>query len=164
MGLMFLLSLLASCVGGVKVVDNYQLRSMPEGRLIEVSVSEQGMMAEPNYSYQVRLEADGTVSCVCYEHERSSYVKYSVGNQLLDSIREVIQEHKMYRYARSYYRTDVLDGTMWGFGARFDDAQSIYSGGSNAGPDDNGVSVIRTMCKEAVEQGVFLNLCDREGN
>ena len=136
---------------------------MPSSQLTEVRISSHGMMVQPNYSYRVKLEQDGTVTCVYFDHSRYGYVCCRVRAELLDEMRVVIESHKMYKYDRIYTNPNVLDGESWKFDAVFEDGQCLSSFGSNAWPRDNGFDVLREMCAEAVTSGVYLSLANEQG-
>lgn len=81
--------------------------------------------------------------CLAY-YEKGLTV--SVDSTLLDSIKNVIVEHKMQNYKDTYRPPfEVLDGYSWHYRARFDDGTSLYSSGYNSRPNDDGLNIINTM-------------------
>ena len=108
--------------------------SMPEGRLIEVEYSEHGTMAFPNKYYRVEADADGSY-WLTHVSQEGDTTRVPVGTRLLYDLRNVIERDRLYSL-ESHYRTkmQVMDGESWRFYARFDDKNSISSGGENAWP------------------------------
>lgn len=148
---------------GCAVTEGHHLFAcMPGGRLVSLSVSAQGTMMQPHYSYKVEL-SDSIVTCAYFDHSRNCYAINQVEASLLDSLRQVIERHKMYSYAESYHNPHVLDGDSWGFSAYFSDGKSISSHGSNAGPRNNGCSTLASLCKEALKHSTYISRCDSEG-
>ena len=69
----------------------------------------------------------------------------------------IIEEEKMYAYKERYRPPmEVLDGESWGFSARFADGSSIYTSGSNAWPEGNGLGRIQSYMIELVQDGVLI--------
>lgn len=153
--------LAGSAFAGIR--RNKHKTMMPNSQLTEVRILSYGMIAQPLYSYRVKSEKDGTVTCAYFDQSRNCYVRCRVKAELLDEMRAVIESHKMHRYKRLYTNPDVLDGISWKFEVIFADGQSLYSSGSNAWPRDNGCEILRDMCAEAVASGVYLSLANEQG-
>lgn len=162
MGLLSLFSLSACAFGGKS--EGRNLRSMPSAELVSVSLSEHGMMSEPNYSFAVQRDSDQSLVCIAYRDEYHSYMKHRVEPSLLDSVRQIIDQQRMYGYRQHYYNPDVLDGESWSFHASFADGQAVSSSGSNASPGGHGLGQLYKLLSAAVSRGEVLCRCDREGH
>ena len=137
-------TLLSACLGGVLGLMSScgANAQMPKGELTSLSYTRSGMMA--GYEYEGRVEK--TDSGIIVKAMRESYgpsYQLTIDQKTLDKFRAIIEEEKMYEYKNRYEpAVRVLDGYMWSFFANFSDDQYISSGGSNAGPDGNGLGRI----------------------
>lgn len=118
---------------------------VPEAELESFSYSETSMSAFPDEDYEVKKLEDGRVQLSRLEKKHDGYREsYYVGPEVLDSIKQIMQEEKMMGY-KSHYQTlmDVRDGTMWSLTARFADGTYLSSGGYMSWPSGNGIKRVR---------------------
>ena len=117
---------------------------MPDSELVSVEYTVTGTMAGYQYYALVERQQDGVVMVKAMRKNYGELVEKRVDGKVLDDLRDIIKEHKMYAYKEHYRpRMQVLDGYMWSFHAAFADGKCISSGGSNAGPSDDGLETIR---------------------
>jgi len=130
-----------------------QKAAMPEGQLLSIEYTESGTMAGFKYEGHAEKQADGSVMLRVSSEAYGPLVEKRVGQEVLDSLRAIIEEEKMYEY-KSHYEPpfEVLDGEMWTFGAQFEGEQTIFSGGSNAWPAGNGLRRIRDYLDRLKEE------------
>lgn len=114
-----------------------------------------------------------SVFAIVFDIEEIKYRRYLIKQEgLMQELNDIFLENKMYKYKSSYNDPNVLDGDGWSFNAKFSglDEQgkkqklSISSGGSNAWPKGNGLSLIRDAMKRALEGAQYLFVCDEEGH
>lgn len=130
-------------------------KTMPEGELVSVEYTRSGTMA--GYQYEGRVEKDSTGAFVlrAMKEEYGPLFEKKIDIQTMNRFRQIIEEEKMYRYKEVYRPVfEVLDGWSWTFVSKFSDGSKIYSHGNNASPDDNGLSRIKSLMKELIEDGV----------
>lgn len=163
--IMSLMSLfLSSCFGGKK----------PVRPLVKLSYSYGSqMMPIPSTYYAVEQDSTG-IFATSFDRDANKYYRYKINDeQLMQKFTEVILEHKIYNYKDHYDNRNVLDGDHWGFHATFKDSTSscdsyeqdhISTGGSNAGPKDDGLKVLSKIFGEAMQTATLLYRCDREGD
>jgi len=145
---------------------------MPKLPLVEVYYSHGSQMNRfPQFCMTIRCEGD-SVCAICFDQERMGYVKYRINESgIMDTLRSVIEDNKMYQYKDHYNNKHVLDGSSWGFHARFSDNAEpapnkayLSSGGSNAGPRNNkGRSILESKMKAALKSAELLYSCNEEG-
>lgn len=126
--------------------------TMPEGRLLRVAYSYQGMMMEEFGNYDLQRTPDGNK--LTFRHF-SDEVTYEVSDTLFEAARRIIEEERMYEYD-SYYSLKmeerILDGDRWDFDAWFEGDKQISSGGRNVSPKGNGLHKISTLLRDAARQ------------
>jgi len=167
------LSIFSACaLGGPKATEEGK---MPKRPLISVYYSYGSQMhRNPDTRFTVkRDQEDGQIYCINYNRKEDRFELYHIADtSLMERINEVIREHKIYRYKRSYNNPDVLDGSSWGFEAQYGDSTStrdtywedrLRSGGSNAWPKDDGLKIIQGIVNEAMSAAEYLYPCDQEG-
>ncbi len=122
-----------------------QNATMPEGKLLSLEYTESGTMAGYTFEGSVTTMKDGRVRLRVSYNRYGPLVKKIVDAKVLDDLRQIIKEEKMYAY-KSHYQPmmEVLDGWGWSFHASFENEQSISSGGSNARPPGNGLGRIES--------------------
>lgn len=140
----------------------------PAGRLVSYEYGEYGMMAQPNRAFSIKLNDDKATATLVvsgmsdlllpgmnwddpiYEQRvMQGGDTITVPAATLDSIAHIILEHKMYNYEEHYDPPfEVMDGTSWHYQAQYDDETYLSSGGHEAGPGDNGMTVINDMLKK----------------
>lgn len=117
-------------------------RTMPEGRLTEYSYIVQGMMSRPLVSLNIKESPEGCILTCSTERDTCEHT-VKVGREVLENVRSLISEHKMYKYKEAYKsRFQILDGETWSFYAHFSDGPVLRSGGSNAWPANAGLFAI----------------------
>ncbi|MBO4826736.1 MAG: YARHG domain-containing protein [Prevotella sp.] len=120
-----------------------QKKHMPEGALLSIEYTRSGTMAGYEYEAHVDRQDNGSVLLrASYVNHGPLVVKY-VDESTLKELRDIIEEEKIYAYKDHYTPPfEVLDGYGWHLYARFENHESISTGGSNAGPDGNGLGRI----------------------
>lgn len=122
-----------------------QNATMPEGKLLSLEYTESGTMAGYTFEGSVVTMKDGTVRLRVSYERYGPLVKKTVDAKVLDDLKQIMKEEKMYAYKSSYQPIlEVLDGWGWSFHASFENHQYISSGGSNARPPGNGLSRIES--------------------
>lgn len=154
-------AVVVSCSGKRPLVGN----PAPVGKLTCYEYGESGMMAQPEHAFKITLNDDSATAMLVvsgandlllpgmsYDDEVFKKRLFEGGDTItvpatiLDSIAQVIIEHKMYNYEDNYTPPfEVSDGTQWHCYASYNDETWLSSGGSNAWPDDNGLSVINNI-------------------
>ena len=144
-----LISLISGWLGSVTVEGIFS--RMPKGELVWVEYTKSGTMACYIYYSEVELQKDGTVIVKSQKESCGEIIEKKVDPKVLTDLRNIIKEHKMYKY-KEHYRPyfQVLDGYSWTFSARFSDGTSISSSGSNAGPGGDGLHVLRDYMRGLV--------------
>ena len=127
-------------------------KTMPEGRLLRVTYSYQGMRMEMFSNFDLQRLPEG--SKLSFRHYNNE-VSYEVNDTLLDAARRIIEEEHMYEYD-SYYSMKmegrILDGDRWDFDAKFEGNQRISSGGRNASPKGDGLHKISKLLNDAARR------------
>lgn len=71
---------------------------------------------------------------------------------LLNAVQKVFEEHKMWEYKTGYYPPEeIRDGYSWNLSIVLDNGKVYHSHGNNAGPDDNGMSIIQDMLAQKIK-------------
>lgn len=113
-----------------------------------------------------------SVYAISFDRKVLKYGMYRVTEPgVMDTLRTVIEEHKMYRYDDHYLNKYVLDGDFWYYEAKFSDGaepepnrSSLSSSGSNAGPrNSQGLRVLPSKLRAIVQAAEFLYECDENG-
>ena len=134
--------LLASMLGTLTACG--QLATMPEGKLLNVEYTESGTMAGFQFEGRVNTGKNGVVRMEVSSESYGPVVKKKVNANVLDDLRKIIEEEKMYAYKENYQPSfEVLDGESWYFNAAFENDKYISSGGSNAWPAGDGLKRIK---------------------
>ena len=125
------------------------VRTMPQGKLLEVQNRYGGMMMEMVSNFKLsRKKEPAHLDFHFYNRELS----FEVSDTLFDAARRIIEEEKMYEYGESYTLEmdgmEILDGYHWGFSATFEDDR-IESSGSHVMPDGNGLNRLSALLREA---------------
>ena len=135
-------------------VEKKELPTMPEGRLLRVTYSYQGMMMEEFGNYDLQRHTDGKPSTLSFRY-RGDDVSYVVSDTLFDAARRIIEEERMYEYD-SYYSLKmderILDGYRWDFDAWFEGDKCISTGGHHVSPKGDGLNKISTLLRNAARQ------------
>lgn len=117
--------------------------------------------------------AHDSIFAIVFDIHQYQYSRYLITQpNVMQRMRQIILDEKMYRYKSSYYNPYVLDGDGWSFNATFLDdvdashqhAETISSGGSNKWPKGDGLKLIHSAMLDALTDAQFLYLCDEEGN
>lgn len=147
-------------------------QKMPQLPLVEVSYSHGSQMNRyPDSKMKILCEGD-SVCAICFDQERLKYCKYRVEQPgVMEELRSVIEDYKMYKYDDHYDNKLVLDGWSWGYHARFsDNAQPkpnkayLSSGGSNAKPrNSEGLDKLASAMGAAIRNATFLYVCNEDG-
>lgn len=127
----------------------------PKGKQLTCySYSHHGTVAQPFEDIEVRKADSCCTACVFTSGDDDfTYKTYAVGEDLLDSIQNVIINHKMYKYKDHYEPIfEVLDGDSWHYEAVYSDRTILSSGGHCAGPKDDGTTVINNIIKNYVKK------------
>lgn len=137
------------------------IRQQPQGRVVSYEYAEHGTVAQPLCQFKVELIDTATCRVSYFNHDAFEndtidWMSEDAGidtvmceASLLDSIGQTIAEHKMWKYKERYEPLfEVLDGDSWGFTIKYSNGDEIGSGGSNAGPDDDGCGIIRQMMRK----------------
>lgn len=91
-------------------------------------------MAYPLESFVVKISGDGT-PVIKYSHGGPDAEVYKAPEGVLERIRDMVLESKLYKLKRHYSpKVTVLDGYSWSIFISYTD-DYIHSGGSNARPD-----------------------------
>lgn len=120
-------------------------KRMPEGKLKSYEFVEQGTVAEPNLSVSLQLQDDGKAVLSYTQYWLEIDVKQKVPAATLDTVRALIDKHKMYQYKESYrpmIGLEIMDGTTWSFVAVFDNGEKLHSYGDNSYPKGNGLKAV----------------------
>lgn len=145
---------------------------MPKMPLVSVCYRG-GSQMNPYPSTDITVFSRGdSVYAVSFDSKYLKYGLYHVTEpDVMDTLRTVIREHKMYRYDDHYYNKYVLDGDFWYYEAKFSDgaepepnSSRLSSSGSNAGPRNaEGLVVLPRKLRAIVQAAEFLYVCDENG-
>lgn len=131
-------------------------KKMPEGDLISIEYTTNACMAENEYEGSAERDSAG---CFIVRSKKENYgpmYEKRIDASQMKHFRDIIEEEKMYLYKDSYKPSmEVMDGWGWHFHAKFSDGSNIWSGGSNASPDGNGLARVRAYMEELVKDGVL---------
>ena len=132
-----------------------EVKTMPQGRLLEVSYEERGMNF-PEYG-DFKLRRRFGPPTLAFRHW-SDEVKIEVSDSLFDVALNIIKEGRMYEYETLYDDTpkgiQMLDGTKWDFTAVFEGKQYIFSGGRSTWPEDKkGLDLIIQLLTDTAKKG-----------
>ena len=120
-----------------------QRRTMPEGRLTEYSYIVQGMMSRPLVELNIKESPEGCILTYSTSRDTCEHT-VKAGREVLDKVRFLISEHKMYKFKEVYKtRFQILDGETWSYSAHFSDGSVLRSCGSNAWPSSPGLSAVK---------------------
>lgn len=117
--------------------------------------------------------ANDSVFAIVFNIDQIQYSRYLIKQEgVMQRMKQIILDEKMYKYKSSYSNPNVLDGDSWSFNATFcDDVDDrhqhmewISSGGSNKWPKGKGLKRIESAMKEALTDAQFLYICDENGN
>lgn len=109
-----------------------------------------GDVAEPLCEFTISLAKDRQ-SCTLEMLNQDTFKKDKKRLPLsfMEKVEDIINEHNMLGYEDSYNNPDILDGYSWTLDII--ESDSIYGTathsfhGSNAGPQDDGMELIRTL-------------------
>ena len=138
--------------GNVNTVEKKNPAVMPDGRLLRVTYSYQGMMMMEFGNFDLHSTPEG---CKLTFRHFSNEVTYEVSDTLLDAARSIIEQEKMYEYDSYYsFKSEhrMLDGYHWDFDAWFEGDKRISSGGSHVSPGGNGLHKIEELLSKAAQQ------------
>lgn len=130
------------------------------------------MIAFPVFSMRF-FSANDSVFAIVFNIDQIQYSRYLIRQEgVMQHMKQIILDEKMYRYKPSYSNPHVLDGDGWSFNATFRDnvderhqhMEWISSGGSNKWPKGNGLKLIRQAMQDALVDAQFLYNCDEHGN
>lgn len=130
------------------------------------------MIAFPVFSMRF-FSANDSVFAIVFKIDQIQYSRYLIKQEgVMQRMKQIILDEKMYRYKSSYSNPHVLDGDGWSFNATFcDDVDDrhqhmewISSGGSNKWPGGKGLKRIESAMKEAMTDAEFLYICDENGH
>lgn len=147
-----------------KRVATKATKTHPAGVLTHYSYYQYGSTAQAPIDFDIRLnEADtstallcvkGTVALAARGYDDYQIVELAdsgetvmVSANVLREIAAIIIDHKMYSYKESYKPPyEVMDGYGWNLCADYaGDVPSITSGGHNAQPGDDGITLINEL-------------------
>ena len=131
------------------IVEEKELPTMPEGRLLRVKYFFQDMRMPPFGHFDLRRTPEG--SRLFFRHY-SSDASCEVSDTLFDAVRSIIEQEKMYEYD-SYYSFKT-DERILGFEAWFEGDKRISSGGRHVSPDGKGLQKIDSLLSDAARQGI----------
>lgn len=146
-------------------------QKMPEQPLVKVSYSFGSQMMRYN-EFDVTIMSEGdSVYATIFDLDIQQKCRYRIAEpHLMDTLRTIIEQNKMYEYEGYYTNRMVLDGWSWSYSAYFEDngnpptSSYLSSGGSNASPKDSkGLHLLETQMKKALQTAQFLYTCDDEG-
>ena len=129
------------------------------------------MIAFPEISMRF-FTANDSVFAIVFNIDQIQYSRYLITQEgVMQRMKQIILDEKMYKYKSSYSNPHVLDGDGWSFNASFcDDVDErhkhmewISSGGSNKWPSGKGLKRIESAMKEALTDAQFLYICDENG-
>lgn len=138
-------------------------KKMPEGELVRVEFTRSGTMA--GYEYEGRVSQDSTGAFVLRAMKKyyGPLFEKKLDKEAMKHFRQIIEEEKMYQYKEAYLpRMEVLDGWGWSFNAKFSDGSSIYSHGSNATPNGDGLGRIQGYMEELIADGVQIEFPEED--
>ena len=153
------LVVLLGCKSIDKMTNN---KPAPTGQLVSFYYVEHGMMAQPNFEYTLKRDAKGKVKLCVYrpwgDEGWGDTIKVPV--DVIAYVEKLIKENNLQNYKDHYSpKMQVMDGYTWYYEAEFDDETALSSGGSNARPGDNTLSVIAEYLDScyAKVKGIKLN-------
>ncbi len=131
-------------------IENFPVKRMPQGELTYYSSSSSNGFA--GWRREVRLEYDKkgdkrilvvnneNMNRPIGEDEPKPITEIEVDEALFKSVRQMIEEGKLYEIAEDYYADMfITDGTNWSLYITFDDRKHIGSGGYMAWPEQSDV-------------------------
>lgn len=114
---------------------------------------------------------EGLTYAIAFDYQSQQNLCYLIKqDHAMETLNEIIIEKKMYNYQSYYNNPNVLDGTHWSFFAKNYEEKDpksysyISSGGSNAGPKNDGLRTLRAQMQQLLEGAEYLYPCDEEGN
>lgn len=144
----------------------------PKHPLVEVQYRHGSQMnINPDFDMTFLTRGDSVVAIV-YDEVRWSKCLYRITEPgIMDTLRHLMMEYKMYNYDDHYTNPHVFDGWFWTYHAKFQDPsatsssdyQYLSSSGSNSSPRNGGLSALRSRMKQAMESAEFLYTCDDRG-
>ena len=165
--IMAILPLLTGCKSQKAAVPDTQpgaattaeVRTMPEGKLLSVSYSYQGMAMNEFGDFELKRtlgEADGNK--FSFRHFRSE-MSFSVPDSLFDAARRIIEEEHIYAYDASYglppeLERQLLDGYRWELSVRFEGTKLLLFSGKHVSPEGNGLNRLNQLLSEAARRCV----------
>ena len=128
------------------------MKKMPEGELVRVGYSRHTTAATAEFEGRIGKDVNGAFVLQAMKESHGPLYEKRVDAEVMQQIREIIREERMYRYKEHYLpKLHVLDGWQWSFSATFSDGTTISSSGSNARPHDDGLDRIRTLMEELIQ-------------
>lgn len=146
-------------------------QKMPEQPLVKVSYTYGSQMIR--YSeFDVTIMSEGdSVYAITFDQDMEQRCRYRITEpHLMDTLRTIIEQNKMYEYESHYINRMVLDGWAWNYSAYFEDKGNpptgtyLSSSGSNARPKNStGLHQLEVRMKKALSTAEFLYTCNDEG-
>lgn len=142
-------------VGETSTPPEKEAKTMPQGRLLQVSYEERGMNF-PEFG-DFKLSRRSEPPTLTFRHW-SDEVKIAVSDSLFDAALNIIKEERMYEYESKYDDTPpgvrLLDGMNWDFMAVFEGKQYIFASGKSTWPKNRkGLDLIIKLLTEAAMKG-----------
>lgn len=116
-----------------------------------------GDVAEPLCEFTISLDQNKqTCTLEMLNQDTFKKNKKQLPLSFITQIEEIINGHQMLAYESSYSNPDVLDGYSWALDIIVSDSikgtttHSFH--GSNAGPQDDGMELIRTLVESELKQ------------
>ena len=132
---------------------------MPQSKLLRVSYNFGGMRMPEFGDFDLKRNADGGEVEFSFYHYRKEMKVKEVPDSVFDALRTIIEEERMYEYAKSYrlppdIEEGMLDGFHWSFDAWFEGDEYLSSTGRHVTPDGKGLRRIEDCLSEAARIAV----------
>lgn len=147
------MALIMSIIGSIlgSLFGQNPTAQIPESEIVCIEYTEIGTMAGYQYYGKIERLKDGTVQVEAMQRSYDEIIKKKVKLQVLADVRNIVVEHKIYAYKKSYEPAfEVLDGEGWHLEIKYADGQRFFSGGTNAWPPGKGLAVLRGFMVDLV--------------
>ena len=126
----------------------------PDGASTSYEFTYSGTMMYPIKYYEVKRDSTGAVRIAYLEHNGTDVIVIPGPEDIFDHIDRAVAQYKLHKMKNSYWpRMEILDGYGWHARIRFQH-NSIYSGGSNAGPPEKiyaGINAINNYIQSLID-------------
>ena len=145
--------------GGIRALldSTYQAltaKPAPEGIVTYYRYVRYDCNVEPSVDFEMTAKKAGKsgwkvnlkgVNPKFYYNNEPQYLEKTIDEATMNEVDKIFKTHQMYLYGDYPNPPDVFDGYSWHLEVKMDTGEEFHSGGSNNGPDDNGIYLINQM-------------------